>query len=213
MTRRGLRQRAAALAFTAVLAGAACAAAACAGPAAAQNVRGVVLDEPVPIAPFALRDHAGAPFALEHLRGRWSLVFLGYTHCPDVCPFTLANLEAVRAELSQLMAPDALPQIVFLAVDPERDSPLLADYVAHFGIDFIGITGASDEIASLSASLDGFYRLEKDRLDDTAYLVAHTAAVAVVDPDGAVVAKISPPFAPFPTAAWLNRLIREGPAS
>lgn len=174
----------------------------------AQDVKGVILDEPSPLGDFKLADHRGGPFTRENLVGRWSLVFLGFTHCPDVCPFTLANLEAVRSELSSLLPPERLPQIVFLAVDPDRDRPVLADYVAHFDLSFIGVTGEPGEIARLAHGLDAYYRLEKKSDDDNAYDVVHSAAVTVIDPAGAVKAKITPPFHPHDTANYLHLLLR-----
>ncbi|WP_139044128.1 SCO family protein [Allomesorhizobium alhagi] len=178
-------------------------------PAFAEGVKGVILDEPSPIAPFTLVDQAGEPFTLEQLKGRWSLIFLGFTHCPDVCPFTLANLGAVRGELSQLVTPEKLPQIVFLAVDPDRDRAVLADYVAHFDLAFVGVTGDRRDIDGLTTSLDGYYSLKKRGEHDKAYDVVHSAAVAFVTPEGSIRAKITPPFQPYNTAAYLYRLMRE----
>jgi protein SCO1/2 len=177
-------------------------------PVRAQEVRGVILDEPSQLEPFRLHDHNGDPFTLESLEGRWSLIFMGLTYCTDVCPFTLANLEAVRSELSQLLPPERLPQIVFLAVDPDRDSRVLADYVAHFDLSFLGVTGEAEEIDKLAHGLDAYYRLEKKSNDDDAYDVVHSAAVAVIDPNAAVKAKITPPFHPFNTATYLHLLLR-----
>ena len=176
------------------------------------EVRGVILDKPAPIAPFALEAHDGTSFTEADLEDHWTLIFLGFTHCPDVCPFTLANLAAVRSELGQLMRPESVPEIVFLAVDPERDRPLLGAYVEHFDIAFTGITGEPDAIDGLTQSLDGFYRLEKKGPDDDAYSVTHSAAVSLVNPAGEVVAKLSPPFEPFQTATYINRLMRTGKA-
>ncbi|GAB2187921.1 SCO family protein [Roseibium sp. LAB1] len=176
--------------------------------ASAQGVKGVVLDEPVQVAGFSLAAQDGTPFTQEQLKGRWTLLFLGFTNCPDVCPFTLANLEAVRTELSQLVTPDNLPEVVFLAVDPERDRDVLADYVKHFGISFTGITGERTEVDKLVESIDGFYRLEKSGPEDNAYDVTHSAAVTVINPNGQVSAKISPPFHPTNTATYLFRHMR-----
>jgi protein SCO1/2 len=176
--------------------------------AVAQGVQGVILEEPVKIGDFSLAAQDGSPFTQDELKGGWTLLFLGFTHCPDVCPFTLANLEAVRTELSQLVSPARLPEVVFLAVDPDRDEELLADYVAHFGISFKGITGERTEIDKLVESIDGFYRLEKSDPEDVAYDVTHSAAVTVINPDGAITAKISPPFHPVNTANYLFRHMR-----
>jgi protein SCO1/2 len=176
--------------------------------ASAQDVKGVILDEPVAVAEFSLVAQNGMPFTQEQLRGRWTLLFLGFTNCPDVCPFTLANLEAVRTELSQLITPENLPEVVFLAVDPDRDQDILADYVKHFGISFTGITGEREEIDKLVESVDGFYRLEKSSPEDDTYNVTHSAAVTVINPDCEITAKLSPPFHPVTTAIYLFRHMR-----
>jgi len=176
--------------------------------ASAQGVKGVMLDEPVKVAAFSLKAQDEAPFTQEQLKGHWTLLFLGFTHCPDICPFTLANLEAVRTELSQLVTPENLPEVVFLAVDPERDQDVLSDYVKHFGISFTGITGERAEIDKLVENIDGFYRLEKSAPGDDAYDVTHSAAVTVINPDGEITAKISPPFDPVNTATYLFRHMR-----
>lgn len=176
--------------------------------AKAQSVNGVILDEAVPVTNFTLSAQDGSPFTSETLKEQWTLLFLGFTHCPDVCPFTLANLEAVRTELSQLVSPEKLPEVVFLAVDPDRDTAVLEDYVKHFGISFTGITGERPEIDKLVESIDGFYRLEKSSAEDEAYDVTHSAAVTVINPAGEITAKISPPFHPFNTANYLARHMR-----
>ncbi|WP_415716748.1 SCO family protein [Roseibium sp.] len=176
--------------------------------AKAQSVNGVILDEAVPVTNFTLSAQDGSPFTSETLKEQSTLLFLGFTHCPDVCPFTLANLEAVRTELSQLVSPEKLPEVVFLAVDPDRDTAVLEDYVKHFGISFTGITGERPEIDKLVESIDGFYRLEKSSADDEAYDVTHSAAVTVINPAGEITAKISPPFHPFNTANYLARHMR-----
>ncbi|CTQ53305.1 SCO1/SenC [Roseibium album] len=176
--------------------------------AKAQSVNGVILEEAVPVREFTLTTQSGSTFTKSQLKERWTLLFLGFTHCPDVCPFTLANLEAVRTELSQLVSPNKLPQVVFLAVDPDRDTELLQEYVKHFGISFTGITGQRAEIDKLVESIDGFYRLEKAGPDDEAYDVTHSAAVTVINPEGEITAKISPPFHPFNTANYLARHMR-----
>lgn len=173
------------------------------------KVNGVLLEAPSPVKPFDLKDQNNSPFTLNSLKGKWSLLFLGFTHCPDICPFTLSNLDAVRVELSQRLTPEKLPRIIFLAVDPERDEKLLKDYVKHFGLDFTGITGPRAEIDNLVKSLDGFYRLEKKHDKDDAYTVTHSAAIALINPAGEVVAKISPPMPPYNTANYLFGLISQ----
>ncbi|PWC40369.1 SCO family protein [Azospirillum sp. TSO22-1] len=168
---------------------------------------GILVEPPAALPAFALEDHDGRPFTPAALAGRWTLVAVGYTSCPDVCPFTLANLEAVRAELATTTAPERLPRVVFLAVDPARDRPILRDYVHHFHPDFVGVTGGAEAVAVLLAGLDAKAVISPPDANG-AYEVAHSAAVGVVAPDGRLVAKLSPPFDPAETAAFLTGLIR-----
>jgi len=183
------------------------AAAVVAASAAMARVNGTIFDRPEPVRAFTLDDHGGKPFTSEQLKGRWSLILTGFTSCPDVCPFTLANLEQVVAELGLLVRPDRLPAVIFLAVDPDRDRPNLKEYVTQFHPDFIGLTGALDQIENALKGIDAVaVRLKPDARGN--YQVNHTAAVAVIDPQARLVAKINPPFEPAPTAQFLADLIR-----
>jgi protein SCO1 len=174
------------------------------GAVAAPRVNGVILDRAVPVPAFTLADHDGKPFTAEELKGRWSLVLAGFTNCPDVCPFTLANLEQVVAELGLRMRPDRLPRVIFLAVDPDRDRANLKDYVVQFHPDFIGVTGELDQIERALKGIDSVaIRGKPDARGN--YQVTHRA---VVDPRGRLAAKISPPFDPEPTAEFLADLFR-----
>jgi protein SCO1 len=177
------------------------------GAIAAPRVESVILDRPVPVQSFTLADHDGKPFTADRLKGRWSLVLAGFTNCPDVCPFTLASLEQVVAELGLRMRPDRLPAVIFLAVDPKRDRANLKEYVVQFHPDFIGVTGELDQIERALKGIDSVaIRTTPDVRGN--YQVSHSAAVAVVDPDGRLAAKISPPFEPAPTADFLTNLFR-----
>jgi protein SCO1/2 len=183
------------------------AAAVVAASAAMARVNGTIFDRPEPVRAFTLDDHGGKEFTAEQLKGRWSLILTGFTSCPDVCPFTLANLEQVVAELGLLVRPDRLPAVIFLAVDPDRDRPNLKEYVTQFHPDFIGLTGALDQIENALKGIDAVaVRLKPDARGN--YQVNHTAAVAVIDPQARLVAKINPPFEPAPTAQFLADLIR-----
>lgn len=167
-----------------------------------------LLKKPLAIKPFMLSNQDGEPFDLEALINHWSMIFIGFTTCPDVCPVTLANLEAVRAEMSLRVSPKRIPRIIFLAVDPARDSPVLKEYLAYFHPEYIGLSGAVVQIDSLIKSLKAFYRLDKQSPDDVDYDVLHTAFVSIINPQGQMVAKLSPPFYPHKTAESLNQLIR-----
>ncbi len=166
------------------------------------------LDKPIAIKSFVLQDQDAQLFDLETLKDHWSMIFIGFTTCPDVCPVTLANLEAVRAEMGLRLSPERIPRILFFAVDPERDIPVLKSYLSYFHPEYIGITGQTDEIDRLVDNLGAFYRLDKKSPEDKNYNVLHTAYVSVVNPAGEIVAKLRPPFHPHNTAEHLTQLVR-----
>jgi len=168
------------------------------------EIRVVEPKKPETLPAFTLQDHAGRPFTAESFKGRWSLTLIGYTYCPDVCPFVLTNMAEVLNQMTMRVRPDKLPQVLFLAVDPKRDQEHLASYVGHFGPQFVGATGDHKELAKLVKGLDGFYRLGKPGKDGN-YEVQHSAAVIVTGPDGRIHAKLSPPLAPSEVAEYLAR--------
>jgi protein SCO1/2 len=174
----------------------------CAEPAVVKQ-----LDKPVLIDNFELFDQGGNYFTEKNLLGSWSLIFLGFTTCPDICPMTMAQLEGVRAELGSHFTPEKIPNIIFVAVDPARDKDVLADYLAYFHPKNIGITGEPSQINQLVESVDGFYRFDKNKRD-SGYTVVHTSSIAVVNPQGEMVANINPPFGKSNTAWELMLLMR-----
>ena len=156
------------------------------GPPQPSNAALMVLPEPRVIADFALVDDAGAPFMLDNLRGHWSLMFFGYTHCPDVCPSTLYDLKLVHEKLEQLNG-DGAPghQILFVSVDPERDTPeQLKKYVDYFHSDFIGVTGPQEQLAPLTMQLGIAYRIDEHEAGSEQYNVDHSVSVLLMDPQG-----------------------------
>jgi len=140
---------------------------------------------------FSLLDHNGDPVGRDVFQGHWNLVFFGFTHCPDICPLTLQVLTSAK---NQLAADGftALPRIVLVSVDPERDTPeILAQYVGYFGNDNLGITGDLTELLKLTGGL-GIY-FEKAAGDGENYSVNHAAVVLVINPDGQLKALFSAP--------------------
>jgi len=174
------------------------------GPAAHAGLRVVELDDPVDLPPFELTDQDGNVFDNARLKGHWSLITIGYTNCPDVCPFVLDNLAATHAQVGLRTRPDNLPQVVFVAVDEKRDRPILREYVHYFHPDFIGVSGSWDRIVTFVEGIDGFARLGKADKDGN-YEVQHSASVVVVAPSGRIVAKLSPPLDPGAVAEYLLR--------
>jgi len=129
---------------------------------------------------FELIDHHNQAFNNQQLMGKWSIVFFGYTSCPDVCPTTLAAL----AQVANSLEPDILNQVqfIFVSVDPERDSvEHLAQYIPFYHTDFIGLTGADEQLQKFSMSLGAVYI--KVPADDN-YAISHSSTLFIIDPMG-----------------------------
>jgi protein SCO1 len=171
------------------------------GAAAADRLEATVLERPLTLPEFALADQNGAPFTLRQLKGHWSLVTIGYTSCPDICPFTLANLNSVLETAAAQGSPN-------VAVDPARDKPALKQWIEQFNPHFVGVTGEPAQIETLVTALGGVYRLGKPDASGW-YSVAHSAAVAVIDPEARLRARLLPPMPPKETAGFLARLMSE----
>lgn len=149
--------------------------------------RGPLLLYPQPrvIADFALVDKQGEPYALERWKGAASLVFFGFTHCPDICPGTLGLLSAVSAELEARGFDRDRLQLHFISVDPERDSPqMLARYVDFFDPQMQAATGPHAQLAALTRQLGILYSIQDHEPDSRAYSVDHSASVLLIDADG-----------------------------
>lgn len=140
---------------------------------------GEVLKPPVPAPDFALTDEAGQPFALSDLRGQWVLLAYGYTTCPDVCPATLSALKRVKEQLGP-QAADV--RVVFVSIDPERDTvAVMEDFVHYFGSDFKGLTGTPAEVAAAAQAYGAKYE-KWDIQTSVGYLMKHSAFVYLIDP-------------------------------
>jgi len=150
-----------------------------------------VLPAPTPLPEFSLIDQFGNAVTADTFKNHWSLVFFGFTHCPDICPATLQILAAARGEL-EAAGQVLLPRIVLVSVDPERDKPeLMGKYVDYFGDDNLGVTGSLTELRKLTSGL-GIY-FEKQVGDANDYSVDHSAAVLLINPDGQFHALFSAP--------------------
>ena len=157
----------------------------------ATPVAAMLLPQPDPVPEFSLLDQHGNSIDRSVFAGHWNLVFFGFTHCPDICPTTLQVLAAARSKLAEDgQAP--LPRIVLVSVDPERDTPeIIGAYVDYFGPGNLGITGSLEEIDRLTAGLGIYYQKQPANGDN--YVVDHSAAVLVIDPEGRFSALFSGP--------------------
>ena len=146
-----------------------------------------LLPEPKTIPDFTLVDHDGQAFSLASLQDRWSLLFFGYTHCPDVCPNTLFELQRMDELLIEWGDEDVDPfhQVVFVSVDPERDTPdKLKNYVQYFSHGFVGVTGAADQLEALTSELGIAFQIEEHEAGTAVYDVLHSSTVVLMNPDG-----------------------------
>ena len=147
------------------------------------------------VPPFTLAGGDGEPLTEALLEGRWSLMFFGYTNCPDVCPITLSVMQEVVAEL-EAEGPDGVEpmQVVFVTVDPTRDTPeRMAEYVAFFDEDFVPVSGELNAVHELIAELGIVAAFTANEADPDAYIVDHTASMLLVDPERRVRAKFAAP--------------------
>jgi protein SCO1/2 len=167
------------------------------------EVRASLWPEPTPLAGFELRDQSGQAFGPERLQGQWSLLFFGYMQCPDVCPTTLSALREMRR--LQVQAPQrALPQVVFVSLDPDYDHPeVMAPYLAFFDPDFTGVTGSLEALQPLTTAL---HIMRVERREGSVRSIDHTSSVIVVDPQGRAIGALSPPHQPSSLLARFEAL-------
>jgi protein SCO1/2 len=131
---------------------------------------------------FTLNGQNGRPFTLSEQRGRVVLLFFGYTHCPDVCPATMANLEHAIASLGPA---GQSVEVAFVTVDAARDTPAaLGRYAALFGSNVVGLTGSPAALESVYAAYHVFHQDLPRRPGESTYYVAHTSAVYYIDRNG-----------------------------
>ncbi|MBI4849451.1 MAG: SCO family protein [Nitrospirae bacterium] len=160
-----------------------------------------VLEVPIPLPEFLLTDHSGQEFTTSSFNRKWTLMFFGYTHCPDVCPTALVDLNGVYdnlAEKGDLIEKkfQIETQVVFVTVDPQRDSDKeLKEYVPYFNNKFIGLTGMPEMIDSLARPLGVGYRRESSKNSED-YLIDHSASFLLIDPLCRLRAIFSPPHNP-----------------
>lgn len=165
------------------------------GPAL-QTVR--LFDQPRELPTFSLRQSDGTQLVSGELKGHWTLVFLGFTHCPDVCPTTLAELASAQKRWEPL--PEARrPRVLFVSVDPERDTPMKIGGYAHaFHRDTLAATADLPALESFAKSLSLVFMKvpAAEGAPADQYSVDHSAAIAVLDPQGRMAGVIAPPLQP-----------------
>ena len=140
-----------------------------------------LFETPRDLGEFELVDHHGQPFTAASLEGQWTLIFFGFTFCPDICPTTMAFLAELVRELEGTEVEDT--DVVMFSVDPARDTvEQLSQYVPYFNPDFIGVTGEFLDVHRFATALNTPFR--KVPGQDENYLVDHSANVVLINPKG-----------------------------
>ena len=145
---------------------------------------------------FSLNIEGVETLSQKDLEGKWSILFFGFTHCPDICPTTLSSAARLDRILRQQIEAERVPQVVFVSVDPDRDKlDLLKSYVTYFNEDFIGATGDDEALQSLTRQLGVLYIRETPDDPDypDIYNVDHSAGLYLIDPSASLSARIDPP--------------------
>lgn len=167
-----------------------------------------LFDPPREIPAFNLRQSDGTPLVPGELRGHWTLVSLGFTHCPDVCPTTLAQLSQAQNQWTGL--PESTrPRVLFVSVDPERDTPeRTGDYAHAFHRDTIAATADVPALEAFANSLSMVFAKvpPEDGEPVDQYSVDHSAAIVVMDPQGRMTGLIRAPMEPNAIAAEMAAL-------
>ncbi len=148
---------------------------------------------------FKLMAAGSKTFGLNDLKGKWSFIFFGYTHCPDVCPVTLSTMGKAFNIIEKTPAAYQEIQGVFISVDPKRDTlESLKEYASYFNNKFTGITGDAVQLDAVARQMSALYTIhpsEPGKPGDT-YLVSHNATIFLVDPKGRLFGRFPPPQTP-----------------
>lgn len=170
---------------------------------------GTILEPRRPLSDFSLLDHQGAAFTQRSLLGHWSMLFFGYTNCPDLCPTTLSAMAIMDRTLQS--DPKAVrPHVVFVSVDARRDTPaVLARYVPYFNPSFLGVTAPDQPTAETFARHLGVAVIIGEEHDGT-YSVDHSGAIFVIAPDGRLAAILTGPNTSASLTDDFRRIVAAG---
>ncbi len=159
------------------------------------TIQGTILPYPKALNNFQLTDHNGNSFLTSNLEDHWSVIFVGYTQCPDICPTTMSVMRQVT-ETMQHRDLDP-PNMIFISVDPDRDTPkLLGDYVKYFNKDYLGVTGEKMELDKFVKHMALFYAKAPGTsgdLNKDDYLIDHSSSLLLINPDGKLQAYLTAP--------------------
>jgi protein SCO1 len=166
---------------------------------------GTLIQPPRPLPSIALIDQDEQAFDSSRFTHRWTLLFFGFTNCPDVCPATLTVLAQIEKQLQDLPE-GSRPQVALISVDPQRDTPSqLKSYVKFFSPSFVGVTGSPENLEAFTRAMGVPVAIQQ--LGNGAYTVDHSAAIFLIDPEGAMHALFSTPHDPAKIAQDYRRIV------
>jgi protein SCO1/2 len=167
---------------------------------------GYLLPNPQALQPFKLTTDTGQSFNLQSMKGRWSFVFFGFSHCQKICPATLARLSKMDETLKQAGA-NPMPQVVFVSIDPDRDTAQrLHRYLKSFNERFVGLTGEQQKIKQFIKQFNVLYT--KVQQANGEYTLDHSGTLMLVDPQGKLAAMFRQPLDPQALAGDYMRIIQ-----
>ena len=144
----------------------------------------LVYPQPRALADFSLTDQHGERVNRERLYGQWTLAFVGYTYCPDICPLTLAKLAGVQPDLAAMVQQPL--KVWFISVDPKRDTAeLLKAYMANFGSDFVALRPTPEQLTKVTKDFKIYYKKVEGKTP-TSYTMDHSAGSFTFDPQGRI---------------------------
>jgi protein SCO1/2 len=177
-------------------------------PSNVPEIQGFLWPDPPAVGAFTLQNAQGGELNERHLRGKWTLLFFGFTHCPDVCPTTLSTLKSVRTALHDLPDFEQHAQVLFVSVDPARDVPAaLQAYVSYFDPTFLAATAEPDQLNKLTRQL-GILYVKVPTQDPNLYTFDHTASVLLIGPDLHLLGVFSPPHAAADLATRIRGIVQ-----
>ena len=141
---------------------------------------------------FQLTSKEGQHWQADDFKGNYSLVFFGFTNCPDICPTTLLDMQKIDKKLTDQGLQK--PRFVFVSVDSDRDTPaVMKEYIGFFNPEFVGLSGDAPNILSLASQLGVAYKVADHQPGDLIYDVDHSAALFLIDPNGERIGLFSAP--------------------
>lgn len=174
------------------------------------TVAGFIWPPPPPLAPFRLSDTSGAVFDTSRLSDHWTLVFFGYTHCPDICPTTMLTLSQIHERLKTHVLFKQRGQVLFVSVDAARDTPQqLRQYTDHFDPSFIAATASSADLHQLTGQF-GVQIVRVSGGTDDEYWFDHPASILLIGPDQRLAGVFAPPLVVDDIAEQVRQIVDWG---